>query len=228
MRQSPSLTISFIQAIVLDNFPLITTINSTVKEIENMSDHEQEKPYPASLSFLLNNPIRRWLQPPSELLDILEIKSTDVVMDYGCGPGYYTLEIAKKAKSAVAVDISPEMLKKVQETAAKAKIKNIQFIQSDGKNMQIEGNAVDIVFLVTVYHEIQDHETVLKEFKRILKPEGRLILVEVVKKSMFPGAPVQSPDVLRAEVEELGLFSLHKTSPYCRFAVFFFTKNASV
>ncbi len=193
-----------------------------------MSDHKQEKPYPASLSFLLNNPIRRWLQPPSELLNILEIKSTDVVMDYGCGPGYYTLEIAKKAKSAVAVDISPGMLKKVQERAIKAKVANIQFIQSDGRNIQIGDEAVDIVFLVTVYHEIQDHAMVLKEFNRILKPEGRLILAEVVKKSLLPGAPVQNPDILKAEIEKPGLFRLQKISPYKRFGVFFFTRNTSV
>jgi ubiquinone/menaquinone biosynthesis C-methylase UbiE len=99
-----------------------------------VSEHKQERPYPASMAFILNNPIRRWLSPPHELLDKLDIKSTDDVLDFGCGPGYYTLELAKTAKSVLAVDISNEMLQKVKERAFKARILNIKYLQSDGKN----------------------------------------------------------------------------------------------
>ena len=190
-----------------------------------MSEHKQERPYPASLSFLLNNPIRRWLQPPSELLDKLEIKSTDVVIDFGCGPGYYTFEIAKRAKQVIAVDISNEMLTKVQTKATKTNVKNIQFVQSDGKNIQIGDQAVDMLLLVTVYHEVHDHKVVLKEFNRILKSESKLTIVEVVKESRFPGAPVQDSDALKAEIEGSGFFKLEKTIPYKRYAVFVFAKN---
>jgi ubiquinone/menaquinone biosynthesis C-methylase UbiE len=190
-----------------------------------MSEHKQERPYPASLSFLLNNPIRRWLQPPSELLDKLEIKPTDVVMDFGCGPGYYTFEIAKRAKQVIAVDISSEMLKKVQANATKRNVKNMQYVQSDGKNIQIEDQAVNMVLLVTVYHEIHDHEIVLKEFNRILKREGKLAIVEVVKESRFPGAPIQNPTALKAEIEGSGFFRLEKTLPYKRYGILLFAKN---
>jgi ubiquinone/menaquinone biosynthesis C-methylase UbiE len=190
-----------------------------------MSEHKQERPYPASLSFLLNNPISRWLQPPSELLDKLEIKSTDIVMDFGCGPGYYTFEIAKRAKQVIAVDISNEMLKKVQTKATKTNVKNIQFVQSNGKNIQVEDHKVDLVLLITVYHEIHDHEAVLNEFNRILKGEGKLTIVEVVKESRFPGAPIQDSDALKAEIECSSFFKLEKILPYKRYGVLVFTKN---
>jgi len=189
-----------------------------------MSTHKQERPYPASLSFLLNNPIRRWLQPPTELLDKLEIKSTDVVMDFGCGPGYYTFEIAKRAKQAIAVDISGDMLKKVQAKATKTNTKNIQFVQSDGKNIQVENQSVDTVLLVTVYHEIHDHEAVLKQFNRILKPDGKLVIVEAVKKSRFAGAPVQDSDALKGEIEGPSFFKLKETLPYKKYIVLLFVK----
>jgi ubiquinone/menaquinone biosynthesis C-methylase UbiE len=91
-------------------------------------------PYSASGAFFLDNPIRRWIQPPSELIEKLAINPNDVIMDFGCGPGFYTIELAKKAKMVVAVDLSPEMLKKAQSKAAKARVKNIQFLQSNGKN----------------------------------------------------------------------------------------------
>ena len=182
--------------------------------------------YSASGAIFLDNPIRRWLQPPSELIEKLGINLGDVVMDFGCGPGFYTVELAKKAKKVVAVDLSPEMIKKAQSKAAKAGVKNIEFLQSDGKNIKVEDGSVDLILLVTVYHEIGESQTVLTEFHRILKPTGKLVIVEVVKKSIFPGAPVQNPDALKAEVEA-GNFELQQMEPYKNYGVFFFTRNAS-
>ena len=59
-----------------------------------------------------------------------------------------TIEIAKKAKRVVAVDLSPEMLKKAQHKAGKAGVKNIQFLQSNGTKIQLENNSVDLILLV--------------------------------------------------------------------------------
>jgi len=125
----------------------------------------------------------------------------------------------------VAVDLSPEMLKKAQNKARKAEVKNIQFLQSNGTNIQLEDNAVDIILLVTVYHEVGESEAVLKEFNRILKPKGKLTVVEVIKKGIFPGAPVQNPNALKVEIES-GKFRLEQMLPYKRYGVFFFTKKA--
>ena len=189
----------------------------------NMS-HKGEA-YSASGAFFLDNPIRRLIQPPSELIEKLTINPNDVIMDFGCGPGYYTIELAKKAKRVMAVDLSPEMLKKAQNKAEKAGVKNIQFLQSNGTNIQLEDSSVDMILLVTVYHEVGESEAVLKEFNRILKPEGKLIIVEVIKKGIFPGAPVQNPETLKAEIEA-GNFKLKQMLPYNRYGIFFSTKKS--
>jgi ubiquinone/menaquinone biosynthesis C-methylase UbiE len=180
--------------------------------------------YSASGAFFLDNSIRRLIQPPSELIEKLAINPNDVVLDFGCGPGYYTIELAKKAKRVVAVDLSSEMLKKARNKAEKAGVKNIQFLQSNGITIQLDASSVDLILLVTVYHEVGESEIVLKEFDRILKREGKLIIVEVIKKGIFPGAPVQNPEVLKAEIEA-GNFKLEQMQPYKRYGVFFFTKK---
>ena len=77
--------------------------------------------FPASQAWMLDNWIRRTLQPPSELVKKLTITPEDTVLDFGCGPGYYLPEIAKRAKTVIAVDISPEMLTKAQAKATKSK-----------------------------------------------------------------------------------------------------------
>jgi ubiquinone/menaquinone biosynthesis C-methylase UbiE len=185
---------------------------------------EKGRPYSATGTIFLDNPIRRWIQPPSELVEKLAINLNDVVVDFGCGPGYYTIELAKKAKMVIAVDLSPEMLKKVQKKAAKARVENVQFLQSNGKSLQLEDSSVDMILLVTVYHEVGESETVLKEFSRVLKPEGKLIITEVVKKGIFPGAPVQNPEALKSEIEAAH-FKLEKMLAYKVYGVFFFTKK---
>ena len=181
--------------------------------------------YSASGAWFLDNPIRRWLQPPSELVKKLAITPNDTVMDFGCGPGFYTTELAKRAKKVIAVDLSPQMLQKAQNKVANAGAKNIQFLQSNGTSIQVEEGSVDIIFLVTVFHEIGETQTVLKEFHRILKADGRLAVVEVIKKGVFPGAPVQNPEVLKSEIEA-GNFKLEQTQPYKRYGIFFSTKKS--
>ncbi|MGD0449533.1 MAG: class I SAM-dependent methyltransferase [Candidatus Bathyarchaeia archaeon] len=180
--------------------------------------------YSTSGAIFLDNPIRRLIQPPTELIEKLAVNSTDVVVDFGCGPGYYTIELAKKARKMVAVDLSSEMLKKAQRKAEKAGAKNIEFLQSDGKSLQLESSSVDIILLVTVYHEVDESEIVLKEFSRVLKQDGKLVIVENIKKGVFPGAPVQNPDKLKAEIEVLN-FRLEKLSPYKNYGILFFTKK---
>ena len=181
--------------------------------------------YSASGAFFLDNPIRRLIQPPSELIEKLAIKPTDVVVDFGCGPCYYTIEIAKKAKRVVAVDLSPEMLKKAQHKAEKAGVKNIQFLQSNGTNIQLENSSVDLILLVTVYHEVGESQAVLAEFSRILKATGKLVIVEVIKKGILPGAPVQDPEALKAEFEA-GNFAVEQMLHYKSYGIFFSAKKA--
>ena len=85
-------------------------------------------------------------------------------------------------------------------------------------------NSVDLILLVTVFHEVGDSETVLKEFSRILKPNGRLAIVEVIKKGSFAFAPMQNPQVLTAQVEADG-FKLQEMKPYKAYGVFLFNKT---
>ena len=169
--------------------------------------------FPASQAWMLDNWIRRMLQPPSELVKKLSIKPDDTVLDFGCGPGYYLPELAKRAKAVVAVDISPEMLVKAQAKVTRAKAKNVQFLKTDGKSVQLPDGSVDKILLVTVYHEIGENEAALKDFDRILKADGKLVVVEIIKKGLLPGGPIQNPDALKAEIEACG-FRFDQMVPY--------------
>jgi ubiquinone/menaquinone biosynthesis C-methylase UbiE len=97
-------------------------------------------------------------------------------------------------------------------------------LRSDGKTIQLDDNQVDLILLVTVFHEVGDSETVLKEFSRVLRTTGKLAIVEVIKKGIFAFAPIQNPEALKAEVEA-GNFKLQEMKPYKAYGVFVFTKT---
>ena len=184
----------------------------------------KEHAFPASGAWLLDNPIRKLIQPPSELIQKIGITQDQTVVDFGCGPGYFTVELAKKAGKVIAIDLSVEMLKKVQLKVAKAHITNVEFLQSNGTNIQLEDGSVDMILLVTVFHEIGNTATVLKEFAKVLKPNGRLIIMEVIKKGIVPGAPIQNPKTIETEVTATN-FKVQQILPYKNYGIFFFSKN---
>ena len=112
------------------------------------------------------------------------IKDGMIVVDYGCGPGRYTLPIAEMVgiKGKVyAVDIHEMALKKVQEKIRKSGIKNIETSLAKGNNdgeynSGLPNNIADIVCAIDMFFIIKRPPEFLSEIRRILKPDGILII----------------------------------------------------
>jgi len=106
------------------------------------------------------------------------------VVDYGCGPGRYSIPIAEMVgvKGRVyAVDIHETALKKVQEKIRKAGIENIKTSLAKGNddgdyNSDLNDNIADIVCAIDMFFIIKNPTEFLKEIRRILKPNGILII----------------------------------------------------
>lgn len=146
------------------------------------SPQNDSRKIPEKLAFTLDNPIRRFLDPPERLIEKLGINPDDTVVDFGCGPGYFLIPLAKVARRAIGVDVSPRMLKKASTKAKKEGV-SIELLQSNGTDIRLEDNSADLIFLNHVFHELDDKPTVLGEFHRILKPSGRLAIVERTRDS---------------------------------------------
>lgn len=135
------------------------------------------KRFPDRLAFVLNNPLRNRLSPPERLISKLDVGPQDVVVDFGCGPGFLTVPLAKIARKAVGVDVSARMLEKAASYAKRRGV-TIETIESDGTHIELPNDSTDLVLLAHVFHEIEDRSRALAEFLRILKPAGRLAVVE--------------------------------------------------
>ena len=178
-------------------------------------DHHSHKRFPEKLAFILNNRIRRFLEPPDKLILKLDLRATDVVVDFGCGPGFYTIPIAKIVARTIAVDISPRMLEKMDSNARKNGV-TVELLVTDGAEIKLEDQSVDLIFLSHVFHEVVDKRKVLSEFLRILKRSGRLSIVERTRDGLLSGRggpPIVDQMKVVQDMERAG-FSIIQTIAY--------------
>jgi ubiquinone/menaquinone biosynthesis C-methylase UbiE len=120
-------------------------------------------------------------EQPQKLLQALEVEPGQTVCDFGCGNGFYTLQLAKLVGprgSVIAVDIQPEMLKLLSERAGPRGLENVTAVLATVEDSGLPERTFDLVLMVDVYHELVDPPTVLKAIRNSLKPEGRIAVVE--------------------------------------------------
>jgi ubiquinone/menaquinone biosynthesis C-methylase UbiE len=178
-------------------------------------DHHVHKRFPERLAFTLNNRVRRSLEPPDRLISKLGLRASDVVVDFGCGPGFYTIPMAKIVARTIAVDISPRMLERTDSNARKNGV-TVELLTTDGTEIKLGDGSVDLIFLNHVFHEVIDRRKVLSEFLRILKRSGRLTVVERTRGGLFSGKlgpPIIDKTQVAQDLERAG-FSLAETIAY--------------
>jgi len=157
--------------------------------------------YPSQISFWLDFPLRRFILSPKKLADRLHLKEDFKVLEIGPGPGYFSVEVARRIPQGhlELFDIQKEMLEKARCKIEKARLHNVGFTQGDATNLPFGENEFDVVFLVAVLGEVSDKEKCLGAIYRILKPFGLLSITEQ------PGDPDFLPlPVVRSLAEKQG------------------------
>jgi ArsR family transcriptional regulator len=101
------------------------------------------------------------------------------VADLGCGEGYLTVETARWAKHVTAVDRSPGVLARAKALAARKKCANITWKRGELEKVPIEAGAMDVALLSQALHHAAEPAQALSEAARILKPGGRLVILEL-------------------------------------------------
>lgn len=96
-----------------------------------------------------------------------------VVLDAACGEGYGTHLLAEKALSVYGVDIDHNAIKHASDTYQQ---QNLNYQQSDVLNLNFEDDTFDVVVSFETLEHLAEHDELLAEFKRVLKPDGVMII----------------------------------------------------
>jgi len=101
------------------------------------------------------------------------------VADLGCGEGYLTLEAARWARHVTAVDRSKDVLARGRELAKRRQLANITWKQGDLERLPIKDATIDIALLSQALHHAEHPDRALAEAARILRPGGRVLILEL-------------------------------------------------
>jgi ubiquinone/menaquinone biosynthesis C-methylase UbiE len=141
-----------------------------------------KQPYvcPAELADTLDNVIRRLVHKPQKILGPYISKGM-TVLDLGCGPGFFTVEIARlvgKEGTVIAADLQPKMLEKMAWKIRGTDLeKRVEAHLCHNDSIGVS-QKVDFVLAFWMVHEVPDQQRMFEELKSVLKPGGRIWIIE--------------------------------------------------
>ena len=104
-----------------------------------------------------------------------------VVADFGCGDGHLTMEMAVWSTRVVGVDRSREVLRRARALAKKRRVSNVEWKHGEIEDVPLSDNALDLVVLSQALHHATVPEQALSEATRVVKPSGRVLVLDLVE-----------------------------------------------
>lgn len=114
------------------------------------------------------------------IANMLEIKKGMSILDAGCGQGFVEKYLVDKFDASfTGITITPREVKIATDQLKKSKQKGkVDFQLADYHELPFDNNSFDVVFTVETLAHARDLKKVLSEFYRVLKPGGKIVLVE--------------------------------------------------
>jgi len=162
-----------------------------------------------------------FLNPPLILNQHLNLVTGETVADLGCGSmGFFSIAAAKIVGPngrVFAVDVLKEVLSSV---AGRVKVEGLDNVETIWSNLEIYGatkipeQSLDAAFLINILFQAKKHYEIIKEAYRLLKPGGRLLVIDW-KMLDTPFGPVKNIRVSPNKIKEFAtLLHLIKTSEF--------------
>lgn len=122
-------------------------------------------------------------QKADKLIDLLKIGPGSQVGDVGCHEGYMTFKLAREVGptgQVYAVDVETLKLEKLEKRATENNLDQIKIIKGQNDNPHLPVNTLDAVIILDTYHEMDDHDEMLRHIRAALKKGGRLLICEPI------------------------------------------------
>jgi ArsR family transcriptional regulator len=112
---------------------------------------------------------------------LLTLMPPMVIADLGAGEGTFSQLLARRSKKVIAVDNSDKMVEYGRELASKHGVKNLEYRKGDLEAVPIRDAAVDLAFFSQALHHAQHPARAVAEAWRILKPGGRIVVLDLLR-----------------------------------------------
>jgi len=129
------------------------------------------------LMSLVHETLYGLFKDPHKALNAAGIKPGQKVLEVGCGPGFFTIPVAKMVGpkgSVCALDMSPSAIERVQQKIEEAGATNIETLLADAARTGLPDESLDLIFLFGLDHARGDMRGIMTEMHRLLKPAGIL------------------------------------------------------
>jgi ubiquinone/menaquinone biosynthesis C-methylase UbiE len=161
--------------------------------------------------------IKKFVDPGSVIAQLSALGGS-VIADFGCGPGYFSVPFAKAAGNdgkVYAIDVLPQALESVVSRMKNSAVSNITTIRANiekENGSKLDPDSVDWVILKDVLFQNKSKEIIIAEAHRILKTEGKVLVVEWNKKdsSVGPENELRIPCEILKKMFTDGGFSIEK------------------
>jgi ubiquinone/menaquinone biosynthesis C-methylase UbiE len=150
------------------------------KKGAGMNEEKKHRVCPVEKAGMLDFILRKWLQNPGKILRPY-VQEGMTALDLGCGPGFFTLPMARlvgKTGNVTAADLQQGMLAIVKNKIANSELAAIvKLHQSRPEGIGL-AEKFDFILVFYMLHEVPDPAGFLREIRSLLKPKGRVLIVE--------------------------------------------------
>jgi SAM-dependent methyltransferase len=159
-------------------FPVAWKMHGAYHDITGIIRHHWDRRAPtfddeAGHGLVSDEQRRAWL----DLLSRFSGRSRQQVLDVGCGTGFLALRFAELGHTVTGIDLSPQMIDRASRKAEQAGLK-LDFRVGDASALDCGDETYDLVAARHVVWNLPDPERGVAEWLRVLRPRGRLILIE--------------------------------------------------
>ena len=116
----------------------------------------------------------------AEKVEFTRPQPTDLALDVACGPGTLVLALAPRVRFARGVDLTLEMVRQARAFQRERQISNADFDCGDADQLPYPDTSFDLVTCQCSFHHIPKPELALREMLRVMKPEGRLVIIDTL------------------------------------------------
>lgn len=162
---------------------------------------------------MLNDPQRLVDIPPDYIIGKLNTAAPEVLVDIGAGTAFFSIAFTERLNNAkvYACDTSDVMIDWIKENVSPVHPEVIP-VKNEENSIPLEDGISDLVYMINMHHELENPLSMLEEAHRLLKPGGKIVIVDWRKTDMPEGPPTAIrylPEKVREQMIETGFVEVN-------------------